>query len=229
MPVKTIAMPRSSAAAITSSSRIEPPGWITAVAPASRRPAGRRGRGRRRRRPRPSRSVSGSGPPALAASPPCMAAMRARVDAAHLAGADADGRAVLGVDDGVRLHVLGHAPGEQQVGELLRRSARAWSRPSGPAADAGRCRGSGPGSRRPRVCTVIARCCRVGQRAGQQQAQVLLGGEDLRALRRRRRARSPPRRRCSAIASAVAASSGRLRATMPPKAETRIALQRAAR
>mmetsp|Transcript_35312 Transcript_35312/g.64174 ORF Transcript_35312/g.64174 Transcript_35312/m.64174 type:complete len:227 (-) Transcript_35312:80-760(-) len=35
MPVKTIAMPRSLAAAITSSSRTEPPGWITQVAPAS--------------------------------------------------------------------------------------------------------------------------------------------------------------------------------------------------
>src|SRR3569623_370285 len=35
MPVNTIASPAASAAAITSSSRIEPPGWITAVAPAS--------------------------------------------------------------------------------------------------------------------------------------------------------------------------------------------------
>ena len=35
MPVNTMARPASSAAAITSSSRIEPPGWITAVAPAS--------------------------------------------------------------------------------------------------------------------------------------------------------------------------------------------------
>src|SRR3546814_5435645 len=35
IPVKTIARPASSAAAITSSSRTEPPGWITAVAPAS--------------------------------------------------------------------------------------------------------------------------------------------------------------------------------------------------
>src|SRR5881296_3167753 len=34
MPVKTIARPCSSAAAMTSSSRREPPGWITAVAPA---------------------------------------------------------------------------------------------------------------------------------------------------------------------------------------------------
>ncbi|MCY1177579.1 hypothetical protein D9M73_178930 [compost metagenome] len=34
MPVNTMAMPASSAAAITSASRIEPPGWITAVMPA---------------------------------------------------------------------------------------------------------------------------------------------------------------------------------------------------
>jgi hypothetical protein len=34
-PVKTMAIPASSAALITSSSRIDPPGWITAVAPAS--------------------------------------------------------------------------------------------------------------------------------------------------------------------------------------------------
>src|SRR5690606_20217500 len=33
-PVNTIAMPCSSAAAITSLSRIEPPGWITALIPA---------------------------------------------------------------------------------------------------------------------------------------------------------------------------------------------------
>src|SRR3712207_5483925 len=35
MPVKTMARPASSAAAMTSSSRIDPPGWMTAVAPAS--------------------------------------------------------------------------------------------------------------------------------------------------------------------------------------------------
>ena len=35
VPVNTMAMPWSSAALITSLSRIEPPGWITAVAPAS--------------------------------------------------------------------------------------------------------------------------------------------------------------------------------------------------
>ena len=35
MPVNTMASPASSAAAITSASRIAPPGWITAVAPAA--------------------------------------------------------------------------------------------------------------------------------------------------------------------------------------------------
>ncbi len=35
MPVNTIAMPCSSAAAMTSSSRFEPPGWITALMPNS--------------------------------------------------------------------------------------------------------------------------------------------------------------------------------------------------
>jgi hypothetical protein len=39
--------------------------------------------------------------------------------AVHLAGADAGGGAVLGIDDGVRLDVLGDGPGEQAVGELL--------------------------------------------------------------------------------------------------------------
>jgi len=34
IPVNTIASPRSSAAAIISASRIDPPGWTTAVAPA---------------------------------------------------------------------------------------------------------------------------------------------------------------------------------------------------
>ena len=37
MPVKTIARPASSAAAMTSLSRIDPPGWIRAVAPALNR------------------------------------------------------------------------------------------------------------------------------------------------------------------------------------------------
>ena len=35
MPVNAIVMPRASAAAMTSASRTEPPGWMAAVAPAS--------------------------------------------------------------------------------------------------------------------------------------------------------------------------------------------------
>ena len=41
------------------------------------------------------------------------------VDAAHLAGADADGLAVAGVDDGVGLDVFADAPGEEQGIELV--------------------------------------------------------------------------------------------------------------
>ncbi len=44
MPVKIMAIPRSFAAAMTSSSRTEPPGWMAQVAPASaaaRSPSGK--------------------------------------------------------------------------------------------------------------------------------------------------------------------------------------------
>jgi hypothetical protein len=46
IPVKTIASPSLSAAAITSSSRTEPPGWITAVAPASATASSPSGKGK---------------------------------------------------------------------------------------------------------------------------------------------------------------------------------------
>ena len=87
MPVNSIAMPCSSAAAITSASRIEPPGWITAVMPwlgghvdaVAEREEGVRGHHRAAhlelRRPR----LDGGD--------------AAGIDAAHLAGADADRRA----------------------------------------------------------------------------------------------------------------------------------------
>ena len=42
-----------------------------------------------------------------------------RVDAAHLAGADADGLAVFGIDDGVGLDVLADFPGEEQGARFL--------------------------------------------------------------------------------------------------------------
>ena len=41
------------------------------------------------------------------------------VDAAHLAGADADGLAVARVDDGVGFDVLADAPGEEQAAEFF--------------------------------------------------------------------------------------------------------------
>ena len=110
MPVKTMARPRSSAAAITSSSRIEPPGWMTAVAPASAaaiKPSAK-GKNASEATTEPLARLS-LRPAAFAASCAFQAAMRAEFDAAHLAGADADGGAVLGVDDGVRLDVLGDA------------------------------------------------------------------------------------------------------------------------
>ena len=114
-----MARPLSSAAAITSSSRIEPPGWMTAVAPASAAASSPSANGKKASEATTEPRVSGS-----------LAAARSRrvgrlqggdarrVDAAHLPGADADRRAVLGVDDGVRLDVLGHLEGEQQIGEL---------------------------------------------------------------------------------------------------------------
>ena len=119
MPVNTMATPASSAAAITSPSRTEPPGWMTAVAPASiadRRPSanGKEGvRGDDRAlgaRLRPSGGLGG---------------------VERLEGGDArrstrdicpaptpGGRAVLDIDDGVRLHVLGDPPGDLEVGHF---------------------------------------------------------------------------------------------------------------
>src|SRR5258708_1948324 len=73
-----MAMPWSSAARITSSSRIEPPGWITAVAPASiatRRPSAN---GKKASDATTAPLVSGSDAPAcLAVSAALWAAMRA--------------------------------------------------------------------------------------------------------------------------------------------------------
>ena len=40
------------------------------------------------------------------------------IDPAHLPGADAHGGQVPGIDNGVRLHVLGHAEAKDHVGEL---------------------------------------------------------------------------------------------------------------
>ena len=47
-----------------------------------------------------------------------------RIDAAHLAGADAHQRPILGQHDRVRFHVPADGPGEPQVGQLRVRRLR---------------------------------------------------------------------------------------------------------
>src|SRR5262249_25272312 len=77
-PVNTIATPRSSAALITSLSRIDPPGWITAVAPASIAASRPSANGKKASDATTDPRVSGSCKPAsLAASSALRAAMRA--------------------------------------------------------------------------------------------------------------------------------------------------------
>ena len=106
----------SSAALITSSSRIEPPGWITAVAPASIATSRPSANGKNASDATTEPLVSGSAKPSFLRCVLRLARGDARgIDPAHLAGADADGGAVLGIDDGVGLHVLGHPEGEAQV------------------------------------------------------------------------------------------------------------------
>ena len=117
MPVNTIAMPASSAAAITSASRMRAAGL-------DHRGGARLGRGEQAvgegeegvggddRAP-----GRGSGSPRGLARFLRLPGGDARgIDPAHLPGADADGGPVLGIDDGVRLHMLGDGEGEQQVG-----------------------------------------------------------------------------------------------------------------
>ena len=113
MPVNTMATPRSSAAAMTSSSRTLPPGWITAVAPAAASAS------------RPSRNGKNASDaatePASSSFASCAlnAAMRAlsrRLIWPAPMPSVAPSRAE---HDGVRLHELRHAPGEQQVLHLL--------------------------------------------------------------------------------------------------------------
>ena len=107
---------------MTSSSRIEPPGWITAVAPAATAWSRPSAKGKKASEAQAEPLASEWARPA--ASPASRGADggdAGRVAAVHLAGADAGGLAVLGVDDGVGLDVLGHGEGEQHVRDLLRR------------------------------------------------------------------------------------------------------------
>ena len=90
MPVNTIAMPASSAALMTSSSRIDPPGWITAVAPASAATSSpsENGKNASEATTEPCQRLA---PAAVRRRPAPWRRRCARIAAAHLAGADADG------------------------------------------------------------------------------------------------------------------------------------------
>ena len=107
--MNTIAAPAASTAATTSGSRIEPPGWMIAVDPGldrQLRAVGERevGVGRHHR-------AGDLGASLLDREPD-------RVDAAHLAGADADRGEVAREHDRVRADVLADLPGEQQLAPL---------------------------------------------------------------------------------------------------------------
>ena len=213
MPVKTIAMPRSSAAAMTSSSRIEPPGWITA------RDAELRG-GVEAVAEREERV---GGHHAARDRELCIgafiAAMRVETTRLDLAGADADRPAVLREHDRVRLDELADPPGEEQVRELGRRRAArrvtsfsigssmvpssrvCTSRP--PATDLS----STAAASRVRADRSRARACSAFAPSA-ASASGANAGATITSTNWRSR-----------MAAAVAASSGRLKAMMPPNAD----------
>ena len=96
-PVNTMAMPRSFAAAMTSSSRTEPPGWMTARMPAS---------ARRSRPSRKGKKASEAAHPRPRTGIDCRIATFCGVDAAHLTSADAHRLRLSSQHDGIRLDVL---------------------------------------------------------------------------------------------------------------------------
>ena len=184
-----MATPWSSAALITSSSRIEPPGWITAVAPASIATSRPSANGKNASEATTEPLVSGSAKLQLLRRVLGLARGDARrIDPAHLARADADGGAVLGIDDGVGLDVLGDTEGEAQIVQFGRGRRALGDGPELHLVDRGvvaRLHQQSAGDRFHRQ----ARRARIGQPAGEQQPQVLLRADDLRSPRRSRRAR----------------------------------------
>ena len=189
MPVNTIAMPRSSAAAITSSSRTLPPGWMTAAAPgvgddveAVAEREERVGRDDRAREVEPRVRRLRRGDPR-------------RVDAAHLTRADPERHAAAAVDDRVRLDELRDAPREHQVGELERRR-RPLRHDAATPTDA-TLRESPVCTSRPPPTRLKSSCRRRRARGRQrdlEHAHVLLLRRRPRARPRCSRARSAPRR-----------------------------------
>ena len=174
-----MAMPCSSAAAITSSSRSEPPGSTMATAPAlaaSSTPS------RNGKNASDARTDPASGDPRLLHRDPH------RVDARHLAGTDAQRPAPGAEHDGVRLDVLGDPPGEIQIRELGRRR-RALGHHL--RLDGGRrlhvaALHQQATRHAAQVERASARALAIGSghEIIRQQPQVLLAGQDLQCLRR---------------------------------------------
>ena len=112
-PVKTMAIPAASAAAMTSSSRMEPPGWIQAEAPASMADW----------RPSAKGNMASDATTEPFSSRPASRAFPngdpGGIDTAHLSGSDAKGAVGMGIDDGVGFDVFDDAPSEDAGPDFL--------------------------------------------------------------------------------------------------------------
>ena len=224
IPVNTMAMPAASAAAITSSSRTEPPGWMTAVAPARGclEPVGEReervrGDDRAAGRRLGSRGLGG-------VSAAFCAAMRA-LSTRLIWPAPMPTVAPPLRNDGVRLDVLGHrvqANSRSAISASL--GARLVTTLSSSRVDASRCRAPGRGSRR-RSSDVSSPPSDRAARRRAAGADPSCAARSLAASGSASGAMITSMKIC-AIASAVAASIGRFTATMPPKALDRVAGER---
>jgi len=99
-----------------------------------------------------------------------------RVDAAHLAGPDPDGHAVLAVDDGVALDKLGDTPSEEEVFHLLiRRLAFRDDLEVGRQVEVGILNEEAAVD----PLEVETKAQRFGPDAAFEKADVLLGGDDI--------------------------------------------------
>ena len=210
--MKTIAAPACATAAITSSSRREPPGWTIGSRPRRARSAARRRTGRTRRRRAPRRVGSWPNSARLLDRDPD------GVDAAHLAGADPDRLQVLHEHDRVRGDVLAHAPREDEVAPLRLVELAGDDLPAVPFLDLG----VGVLDEHPAEHALVARARRASpaRRSPSSRMRVFC----LRPQRVERvLACSPGAKRtstnCSASFSPSGASTSRLRTTTPPYAE----------
>ena len=141
-------------------------------------------------------------------------------DARHLPRAHADRPRSLGQHDGVRLHVLRHRPGELERLELGLGRARAWSPPCrAHLARAGRV--ARLHDEAAAHALVLQRADRRGE-PGTRREQA--AGSSWRAARssarRENEGATMHSRNVSASTCAVATSTSRFSATMPPKADT---------